>query len=87
MESVLCARIVSTKGKSMIYYVKTGEVDTFVRAPNHRQAAIKALKGSDKNLGMCVMVNEREISECDHEGSVFFLTQSILDDLSMRVVS
>jgi hypothetical protein len=71
----------------MLYYVRTGEVDMSINSTSHRQAAIEALRNSDKCLGVCVMVNDREISEVDPEGSVFFLTQSILDDCSMRLVS
>lgn len=71
----------------MLYYVKTGDVDTSVRASSHRHAAVKALRQCGKDLGMCVVVNEREISEENHDSSVFFLTQSILDDCSMKVVS
>jgi hypothetical protein len=71
----------------MLYYVRTGNVDTSVNASSHRQAALKAIKQSEQDLGMCVMVNEQEISEKTHGSSVFFLTQSILDECLMRVVS
>lgn len=71
----------------MLYYVRSGDVDTSVRASSHRQAAVKALKSSDKDFGMCVMVNLTKMSEEIQDDSVFFLTQNILDDCSMKVVS
>jgi hypothetical protein len=71
----------------MLYYVQSGEVETSVRASSHRQAAVKALKSCGKDLGTCVMVNDREMSEEDYDGVVFFLTRNILDDCFMKIVS
>lgn len=70
----------------MRYYVKTGDLDCSIRANDHRNAALKAIHGTDKDLGVLVVVNEREIDDDDHEGNVYFHTQSIIDDCSMRVV-
>lgn len=71
----------------MIYYVKTGEVDAAIEAGSHRQAAVKALKDCGKGVGVCVMVNEEGGAEGFLGDSVFFLTQNILDECSMRVVN
>lgn len=70
----------------MLYYIKTGELDCTAQADSHRQAAIRALTNCDKDLGVCLVVNEREIDDEDHSGNVYFLTQNILDDCSMRLV-
>lgn len=70
----------------MLYYVKTGELDCSTHANDHREAAMKSLRNSDKDLGVLVIVNEREIDEENHSGNMYFLTQSILDDCSMRLV-
>jgi hypothetical protein len=70
----------------MRYYVRTGDLDCSTDAKDHREAAVKTLRGSDKDLGVLVIVNEREIDEEDHAGNMYFLTQSILDDCPMRLV-
>ena len=70
----------------MLYYVRTGDLDCSTHANSHRHAAMKSVRGSDRDLGVLMIVNEREISEDDHSGNVYFLTQSILDACSMRVV-
>jgi len=75
----------------MLYYIKTGDFEASIHATNHKQAAIKTLRNSDKDLGVCVIVNERQITDEDHSGNVYFLTQSILDEclpssVEMRVV-
>lgn len=87
MESSSCAIMGPNKGVTMIYYVKTGELDTSVKATSHREAAVMAIKGSNKGLGELVMVNEREMSEEMLDDSMFFLTDDILGDCSMRLVS
>lgn len=69
----------------MIYYVKTGEVDTSIEATSHRHAAVKALKGRSKGLGVVVVVNDAE--EESMSDGVFFLTRNILEECSMRLVS
>lgn len=70
----------------MLYHVMTGELTCTAHASNHRQAAIKALTNCDKDLGVLVVVNEREITDKPDSGNLYFLTQSILDDCSMRLV-
>jgi hypothetical protein len=70
----------------MLYYVRTGDLDCTAQATSHRHAAIKALKNCDKDLGVCLVVSEREINEDDISGNVYFLTQSILDDCELRLV-
>lgn len=71
----------------MIYYVKTGDLNSSVRATSHREAAVMALKGSDRGLGELVMVNGGDRSYEITEDSVFFLTDDILSDCSMKLVS
>lgn len=74
--------------KPMIYYVKTGQVDTSIEARNHRQAAVKALRNRDeKEFAVCVMVNEQISEDGVLDESVFFLTQNILDECAMKVVN
>lgn len=70
----------------MLYYIRTGDLDCVVHADSHRQAAMQALVNCDKDLGVCLVVNDRAIDEADHSGNVYFLTQNILDDCSMRLV-
>lgn len=71
----------------MIYYVKTGDLNSSVRATSHREAAVMALKGSEQGLGELVMVNGADRSYEITEDSVFFLTDDILSDCSMKLVS
>lgn len=70
----------------MLYHVRTGHLDRRLRAASHHEAAMKAVRDSDTGLGVLVVVNEREIDEVDHEGNVYFHTQSIIDECSMRLV-
>lgn len=70
----------------MLYHIQTGDLECTAHATSHRHAAIKALKNCDKDLGVCLVVNEREITEDDHSGNVYFLTQSILEDCQMRLI-
>lgn len=70
----------------MLYYIRTGDLDCMTDATSHRHAAIKTLQNCEKDLGVCVIVNEREITDHDESGNVYFLTQSILDDCGMRLV-
>jgi hypothetical protein len=67
-------------------HVRTGDLDCRMHARNHHEAAMKSVRNSDKGLGVLVIVNEREIDESDPAGNVYFLTESILDDCSMRLV-
>lgn len=72
----------------MIYYVKTGDLDCATDASSHRQAAVQTIRNSREDLGMLVIVNENRIDERKEAGNVYFLTQSILDelDLGMKLV-
>jgi hypothetical protein len=70
----------------MLYHVRSGDLDCSTHAADHREAAMKSIRSSDRDLGMLVIVNEREIDDHDEAGNVYFLTQSILDDCSMRLV-
>lgn len=70
----------------MLYHIMTGDLSCTAHASSHRQAAIETLRNCDKDLGILVIVNEREITEDDHSGNVYFLTQSILDACGMRLV-
>lgn len=71
----------------MLYYVKTGSLNRCLHAASHHEAAMRSLRGSSEDLGVLVIVNDREIDESDESGNRYFLTQSILDDCSMRLVS
>lgn len=62
----------------MLYYVRTGDIDTSTTASSPRQAAIQAIKYSEEMPGICVVVSEREITEEDADSHVFFLTESIM---------
>ena len=72
----------------MLYYVKTGDIDTSTDAKSHRHAAVKTLRFSnEKDLGLCVIVSEQQIVD---ENSICFLTDCILMECrssSMRVVT
>jgi hypothetical protein len=70
----------------MLYHVMTGDLNVKTHATSHMHAASKAISGSDKNLGICVVVNEVEIDESDESGNVFFLTERILKNQRMRIV-
>jgi len=60
---------------SMLYYVRSGDLDESTRARSHKQAAIKALTKNELELGVCVIVSESE--EID-ENAFCFLTENIL---------
>jgi len=70
----------------MLYHVKTGDLDIRVHATSHRHAATRALMDSDEDFGVCVAVSEGWIDERSHEGIVFFLTESILEERHLKVV-
>lgn len=70
----------------MLYYVRTGDLDCTAHATSHRHAAIKAVRNCGKDLGVCLVVNEREIKEGDESGNVYFLTENILEDCELRLV-
>lgn len=69
----------------MLYYVKTGDIDTSLHAENHKQAAIKTL-GTSRDYGFCVIVSEEEI-DVNLSKHVYFLTDHLLEEKSgMRLV-
>lgn len=73
----------------MIYHVKTGHLECATNADSHKQAAIHAVRDSNEDLGVLVVVNESRIDEQSDAGNVYFLTQNILDELDqfgMRLV-
>lgn len=73
----------------MLYYVKSGEIDTSLHANSPRLAAIKTLSNIDHDiLGICVIVSEKEIFEDKLDQQVYFLTSNILAECNnMRLVS
>lgn len=71
----------------MLYYIKTGDIDTSVVAENPRQAAVETIRSSGMEPGACVIVSEERISERDSDGHFYFLTDSIMEEcMEMRVV-
>jgi hypothetical protein len=60
---------------SMLYYVRSGDLDVSTRARSPKKAAIKVIRKSHEELGFCVMVSESEIAD---ENSLCFLTENIL---------
>jgi len=70
----------------MQFHIRTGDLKTKVNAENHHNAAIKALRKSNHNLGICTIVSDQEINDLEYDGNVFFLTQNILNSCSMRLV-
>lgn len=72
----------------MLYYVKTGDIDTSMMAENPRQAAVETIRASRMEPGACVIVSEERIGEMDSDGHIYFLTDSIIEEcMEMRVVS
>lgn len=69
----------------MIYYVKTGDVDTCLSATSHFHAAQKAV-GNGADCGICVIVSNKEINETNAESNVYFLTTNVTNRPSMRLV-
>lgn len=72
----------------MLYYVRTGDIDTSTNASSHRHAAVKTLQFSnEEELGLCVIVSKQHSID---ENSVCFMTDCILMECrssSMRVVT
>lgn len=62
----------------MLYYVRTGDIDTSTFANNPKQAAIQAIKYSEGVPGTCVVVSEKELVSEDVDSHVFFFTESIM---------
>jgi hypothetical protein len=71
----------------MLFYVVSGEMDAFVKAPSAREAATKSVRSFKGSLGVLVMVNEGHDNVEIDDNSLFFLTESILEQNSMRLVS
>ena len=70
----------------MLYYVKSGDIDTSLSAKSHLQAALMSLKDR-KDFGLCTIVSRREIIKEDgDDGHVYFLTDSILEKPNLRLV-
>lgn len=61
----------------MIYYVKSGDIDSFAFAKNHRQAAIKIINSSKEEPDDFVIVNKKIITEENIDENVYFLTSSL----------
>jgi len=73
----------------VIYHVETGDLDCVINASSHKQAAMHAIKDSNKDLGVLVVVKEGHVAERAAAENIYFLTQNILDELdqfSMRLV-
>jgi hypothetical protein len=69
---------------SMLYYVRSGDLDKSTQARSHKQAAIKVLSKNELELGVCVIVSKSE--EID-ENALCFLTDNILAECgTFRVV-
>jgi hypothetical protein len=69
----------------LLYYVKTGDIDTSLRASSHFHAAKKAVSNGG-DYGICVVVSEKQISE-DSEDNVYFFTENLFPSPEMRVVT
>lgn len=65
---------------SMLYYVRSGDLDESTRARSHKQAAIKVLAKNELELGVCVIVSK---SETIDENAFCFLTENILAECGM----
>ena len=62
----------------MLYYVKTGDVDTSLQASSHKSAAIKTLESFDRvDCGVLVVVSKKKIVGSD-EFQVYFLTDDLM---------
>lgn len=69
----------------MLYYVKTGDMETSLYASNHTDAATKSLKGFSGELGLCLVVSEKPIGEEPNQER-FFLTEKMVKP-KFRIVS
>jgi len=71
----------------MLYYVKTGDIDTSLQASSHKSAAIKTLESFERvDCGVLVVVSKKKIVGSD-KFQVYFLTDDIMPDkTSMRLV-
>ena len=71
----------------MLFYVVSGDMDAFVKAPSAKEAAMKSVRSFKGCLGVLVMVNEGHDNTEIDDNSLFFLTDSIIDQCAMRLVS
>lgn len=60
-----------------MYNVKSGNINEFAFAKNHRQAAIKIINSSNEKPDIFVIVNKNKITAETCEENVYFLTESI----------
>lgn len=67
----------------MLYYVKTGDVDTSLYAESHKQAALKTIINNN-NYGFCVVVSEEEIDQ-DFSKHIYFSTERLLEECGPRM--
>lgn len=62
----------------MLYYVKTGYINTSLQANSHKHAAIKILESSSRvDCGTCMIVSKKRIVDPDRF-QVYFLTDNIM---------
>lgn len=71
----------------MLYYVRTGEIDTSIVADTPRQAAVGSIRASRGIPGVCVLVSEESIDGCRSDSHMFFHTDSIMEEcMELRIV-
>lgn len=71
----------------MLFTVVSGELETFVRAAGAKEAAVKSARNFRGELSPLMMVNEGRDNLEINDQSVFFLSDSILEECSMKLVS
>jgi len=71
----------------MLFCVFSGELESCVKATSHREAAVKSVKSFKGSLSPLVMVNEGGDNWEICDSSMFFLSESVLEECSMRLVS
>lgn len=73
----------------MLYYVRTGDINTSLNADNPKQAAVRIISSSDRsNLGIFTIVCGKKINIDSTDDHIFFLTDTILDECNfMKLVS
>lgn len=71
----------------MLYYVRTGDIDTSMFAENPRQAAVESIRRSGMEPGACVIVSENVIGERGSDDCNYFLTDSLMEEcMGLRLV-
>ena len=73
----------------MLYYVQSGNVDTSLKANNHKHAAMMAASNFRCDMGTLTVVSEKKIEDDDSDLSdhVYFHTESIIEEcFRMRLV-